>query len=147
QVKLAGTAATTRVDATITEHKPGDWMGGTAEVSAALDAKTSAGLARQFGLAAVPSSKDVPAHVDFTASGVPSDGLDTTSTINIAGITAKAAGKVTLGEGFQPAFAGSVDLNAPSTDLALAMAGLAIPHGPTGSPVMLTGDFALGATG
>ena len=56
-----------------------------------VDSPDSVGLARQFGLAAVPLDKDDGAHLEIHAKGVPANGLDTVVVGELAGLVANAA--------------------------------------------------------
>jgi hypothetical protein len=148
QLRVGGSAGGTRiVDLTGVTAQPGDWRSGALDVSAKLEATTSGGLIRQIGLAAVSLAKDVPASVAFTASGVPSKGLDAKATLDVAGVNATANGKLSVGDDLAPAFAGSIDLKSANLDLGVALAGLSVPGAAVGTSAKLSGDLALDASG
>ncbi len=123
------------------------WRSKPADIKVTLDSPDSAGLARQFGLAAVALDKDNGGHVEVQAKGVPAEGLDTVVVTDLAGVVANASGKLTVGEDLAPAFAGKIGANADNIDLIVAMAGLAIPGAPGGTPLALDGQLSVSGAG
>ncbi len=115
------------------------WRSKPAEIKATLDSPDSAGLARQFGLAAVALDKDNGAHVEVQAKGVPGDGLDTVVVADLAGLIANASGKLTIAETLAPAFEGKIGVSADSIGPIAVMAGLDIPGTSAGAALAIDG--------
>ncbi len=141
----AGGTQLTKAEAIL--HRPADWRNAPAQVTVAFDAATTSGLVRQVGLAAAAVTRDQPAHVEISGSGVPKDGLDTTVRATLAGIDTRANGKLVLGSDFTPTFAGNVQATSGNLDLAMALAGLGIPAAPFGIDADLTGALTSSADG
>ncbi len=119
------------------------WRTKPAEIKATLDSPDSAGLARQFGLAAVALNKDDGAHVEVEAKGVPAEGLDTVAVADLAGLVANSSGKLKIGDDLAPSFAGKIGLSSDDIDPIIAMAGLDIPGAAMGTRLALDGQLSV----
>ncbi len=147
QLRLKGSAGGTALDFTAVTRKPADWRNGAVEVSAAFDATASAVMVRQAGLNAAAPAKDVPAHANFRAAGVPNVGLEMSGSLTVADVTLTTRGRIGISDALALSYAGAVDALSDNVDRFVALTGMAIPGAAIGTSAKLTGDIALGASG
>ncbi len=135
-----GTAAFTTIEKLSAAFTGGfaHWRTKPAEITAKLSSPDSAQLARQFGLAAVTLAQDDGGgELTVQAKGVPADGLNTMVMANIAGLHATARGSLKIAENLASTFTGTVDADSDNIGPIVAMAGLDIPGGATGTALWL----------
>jgi uncharacterized protein involved in outer membrane biogenesis len=142
-ITLKGVAAATTLDAKLDlTGKPSDWRQGKADIVVTLDSPDARGLALQAGLAAAPSEGAGGSHLEFTAAGIPAEGLAAKLSGDFGGLTLATAGKLALPAAQPPAFEGTINLASDSIDPLMKMAGLGIPGAAVGTKLKLDGRIA-----
>jgi hypothetical protein len=119
-----------------------DWRSAAANATAVVASPDSGALARQLGFSASSASDDSGAHVEVRATGIPAEGMDASMIADFAGVTASAAGDLSIAEDLSAEFTGDFGVTASSLEAMMATAGVSIP-GAADTPVEVDGTLGL----
>lgn len=143
RVALHGSANATTFDAGLgLKGQPAEWRTGDMTLTASLSSYDGMALARQTALDPAEIEQAGSAKLDFSANGVPANGLDTKLSGNFAGLDYGAEGNLVLAEDGEPAFKGTFHLKSPDVSPLLTMARLHIPGVSGATSVALDGSLA-----
>ena len=142
RLDIKGSAGATNFDATIElAGAPTAWRAGQAHFTASLSSYDAAGVARQMGVA--PTDVSVGGvRINFSATGIPKDGLETTLQGNFGGLALDSAGKLILAADLPASYAGTFSLATDDLEPLIRMVGLGIPGAALGTPVKVAGDIS-----
>lgn len=121
---------------------PENWALAEADIVMEFEAADTALLARQAGFTALAVEEPLPADIDITLVGVPSDGMTLTLQSRLAGVSVPANGTLFWDGAGTPRFAGAIEIIGDIGPL-LAIAGVDLPNAGNPVPAFAAADVSV----